>query len=309
MAQITFEVVAAAVAAIEAAGQKPSVRKVMEQLLVMTGVKGSPNTVTKFLNDYKAGRPVVRVADVGLDSGITQAIVTQMQRVAEQATVAAEERAADLEDNLQLLMESQTESEQSIEKLTADLSTEQQTNASLHLQLKDMSDAADRSKEQFEKDMAKVVQELSIERGRADKSAADLARAEVRLEAVPSLQSEIERLRSSLEASEKSRQDAMTAAAVANAQIAGMNESKAVLEAAKAELVSRVGQLSLAIEAEQKAHLVAVSKLAESDKKNAVLEEKLISLEEKLTSAGLQISKLTADLAAIAAVKKDEKAV
>ena len=48
----------------------------------------------KLLAEWKSGRPVVRNTDTELDSKITGAIKTQMQRVAEQAAAIAEERAA-----------------------------------------------------------------------------------------------------------------------------------------------------------------------------------------------------------------------
>ncbi len=110
---ITFEQVAAAAEALQSAGQRPSVRAVIAAL--PNG--GSPNTVLKLLTDWKAGRPVVRIADTELDSRITDSIKTQMQRVAEQAALAAEERAAAALDDLQALSDAQSASEQQIAEL------------------------------------------------------------------------------------------------------------------------------------------------------------------------------------------------
>ena len=89
MAIVTYEAVAAAAEALQAAGQRPSVRAVTAAI-----GGGSPNTVLKMLADWKAGRPVVRVADTELDPKITSAIAEQMQRVATAAAAAAAVYAA-----------------------------------------------------------------------------------------------------------------------------------------------------------------------------------------------------------------------
>ena len=65
----------------------------------------------KLLAEWKAGRPVVRNADTELDSKITDAIKTQMQRVAEQAAAIAEERAAVLTAKLEAAERRATEAD------------------------------------------------------------------------------------------------------------------------------------------------------------------------------------------------------
>ena len=104
MAIVTFESVAAAAETLQAAGQRASVRAVTAAI-----GGGSPNTVLKLLGEWKAGRPVVRIADTELDPKITTAIVEQMQRVATAAAAAAEERAAGVDEDLQALSEAQAE--------------------------------------------------------------------------------------------------------------------------------------------------------------------------------------------------------
>ena len=116
MAIVTFETVAAAAEALQTAGQRASVRAVTAAI-----GGGSPNTVLKLLADWKAGRPVVRIKDTELDSKITDAIKAQMQRVAEAAAASAEEKAAELDENLQTLAEAQAQAEQQIATLTNEL--------------------------------------------------------------------------------------------------------------------------------------------------------------------------------------------
>ena len=115
MAIVSFESVAAAAEALQAAGQRASVRAVTAAI-----GGGSPNTVLKLLGEWKAGRPVVRIADTELDPKITSAIVEQMQRVATAAAAAAEERAAGVDEDLQALSEAQAAAEQQISALSAE---------------------------------------------------------------------------------------------------------------------------------------------------------------------------------------------
>ena len=193
MAIVNFESVAAAAEALQSAGQRPSVRAVIAAL-----GGGSPNSVLKLLGEWKAGRPVVRIADTELDHRITEAIKAQMQRVAEQAAAAAEERAAAIDEDLQALAEAQASAEQQITGLTAERDTAKAQAADFVEKLKESQAQAERNQEQAAAALAALRQELSSERQRQEQAAAALARAEVRLEVVPALQADIERLRTAL---------------------------------------------------------------------------------------------------------------
>jgi len=195
MAIVNFESVAAAAEALQSAGQRASVRAVIAAL-----GGGSPNSVLKLLGEWKAGRPVVRVADTELDPRITDAIKGQMQRVAEQAAQAAEERAGALDEDLQALAEAQASAEQQIAALTAERDTAQAQAADFVEQLKEAQAEGQRNQDQAVQALAALRQELAGERARLEAAAAELTRAQVRLEAVPGLQADIERLRVTLRA-------------------------------------------------------------------------------------------------------------
>ena len=214
MAIVSFETVAAAAEKLQAAGQRASVRAVIAEL-----GGGSPNTVLKLLGEWKAGRPVVRIADTDLDPRITDSIKVQMQRIAEQAAAAAEERAAAIDEDLQALAEAQAAAEQQITGLTAERDTAQQQAADFVEQLAAAQADAERHQAQAAEALAAVRQELASERQRFEQAAASLARAEVRLEALPALQSEVERLRQALQKSEQGRMQADQAAAVMGAKL------------------------------------------------------------------------------------------
>ena len=194
MANATYEHVAAAAEALIAAGQKASVRLVIERI-----GGGSPNTVLKLLNDWKAGRPVVRVSDVDLDVAITQSIKSQMQRVAETAAQAAEEKAAAALDDLATLSEASALAEQAIASLTTELDTAKQQSSDFVAQMKDEQADHERIVTSLTQTIEQLKGELSDERKRSDEAQTALAKSEVRLEVVPGMQDEIERLRAALE--------------------------------------------------------------------------------------------------------------
>lgn len=214
MALVNFESVAAAAETLTAAGQRPTVRAVTAAI-----GGGSPNTVIKLLSEWKAGRPVLRIADTSIDSSITDAIKVQMQRMSEAAAAAAEERAAELDENLQALIEAQSKSEQQHEKDSATqiaLSIERDT---AQAQLQEITAELARQKEQAAQTLTELRQDTANERVKQEQTTAGLARAEVRLEALPGLQTEIEQLRQALKESDQTRTQSDQIAAVLAAKL------------------------------------------------------------------------------------------
>lgn len=241
MAIVTFEAVAAAAEALQAAGERASVRAVTKAL-----GGGSPNTVVRMLAEWKAGRPVVRVADVDLDPRIADAIKTQMQRVAEQAAAAAEERAAGIDEDLQSLIEAQAAAEQQITVLTTERDTAQAQAADFVEQLKMDQADAERAAEQSALALAAVRADLAGERARQEQAATALARAEVRLEVLPLLQCEVVGLRAALHASEQVRQTAEQSAAVLTARLEAADRRAIDADARTAKADARADVLALA---------------------------------------------------------------
>lgn len=277
MAIVTFEAVAAAAEALQAAGQRASVRAVTAAI-----GGGSPNTVLKLLGEWKAGRPVVRIADTELDPKITTAIVEQMQRVATAAAAAAEERAAGVDEDLQALSEAQAAAEQQINTLSAERDMARVQAAELAEQLESTQDEAHRAAEQATAAAAGLRQELTTERTRQEAAAAALARAEVRLEAVPSLQADIERLRAALAEAQQGRTAAEQQAAVLNAKLDATAD-----RAARAEARSE--------QAEQEAIKAAK---AHEDARTAAAQE-LRSAQAQAQAAGQEAARLAGHLEAL----------
>lgn len=197
MALVNFEAVAAAAEALQGAGQRPSVRAVIAHL-----GGGSPNAVLKFLAQWKTGVPgepaVVhnRIVD-------TPAVSASLEP-GSRATVAlasAQKRAAAFGDDLQAIADAHNLVEQQNLVLRAERDVMEQQLLSLTRQYEQAQAESDRH------------QQVAAEQ------AAALAKAEVRLEALPDLHVEIERLRSALNMESKARAVAELQAAVSEARL------------------------------------------------------------------------------------------
>lgn len=225
MALVTFESVANAAESLLAAGQSVSVRAVTA---VLGG--GSPNTITKLVKDWREGKPVARLADAALDGKITTAILDQMQKFASAATAAADERFAVATDDLQLMTDAYTGAEKQIAELTLDRDATQQQVVALEVQLKEAAAEAHRVAEKNINLAASLRQDAAAERQRLEVATTELARAEVRLEALPGLHAEVAQLRTALDAAQQARVVAEQAAAVAIARL----DERSVKASAKA---------------------------------------------------------------------------
>lgn len=190
MALVTFESVAAAAEAISKDGGRPSVRAVIAQL-----GGGSPNTVLPMLNEWKAGRVAVRSADIELDPRIGQIVAELVTRASEQAAKSAEERAADVQADAETVAEAGREAELRAEGLQGQLDKAIQTITLKERALEDAQAAAAIEAKNAEEKATALKNQLAEERSRADQAVQAVAKAEVRLELIPGLQAEVERLK------------------------------------------------------------------------------------------------------------------
>ncbi|MBC7683737.1 MAG: DNA-binding protein [Bdellovibrionales bacterium] len=201
MALVNFEAVAAAAQTLQDAGQRPSVRAVIAHL-----GGGSPNAVLKFLAQWKTGGAGESgVAGVQVHSRIVDApLAPASLEPGSRATVAlasAQKRAAAFGDDLQAIADAHNLVEQQNLVLRAERDVMEQQLVSVTRQLEQAQAESDRH------------QQVAAEQ------AAALAKAEVRLEALPNLHVEIERLRSALNMESKARAVAELQAAVSEARL------------------------------------------------------------------------------------------
>lgn len=190
MALVNFEAVAAAAEAISKEGGKPSVRSVIAHL-----GGGSPNTVLPLLNEWKAGRVAVRSTDIELDPRIGQIISELVKNASEQAAKAAEERAADVQADAETVAEAGREAESRVQAMEGQLAEAKQTIVGKERALEDAQAAAAIEAKNAQERISALQVQLGEERTRADQAVQAVAKAEVRLELIPGLQAEVERLK------------------------------------------------------------------------------------------------------------------
>lgn len=214
MAVITQDSVYAAAEALEARGLRVSVRAIRDHL-----GGGSPNLITPLLASWRAKRPQVAQATIQLDPRIGQLIADQVQVAAGEAARRADERATEAEDTLQLCQQENAElAEQLVAATTAldDVRAQREQQAGTIAELReDLARTRAEALEEIEAADAKADRE----RESAETARQALARAELRLEALPRLEAEVERLRAALDEAQSGRQVAEQQAAVATAKL------------------------------------------------------------------------------------------
>lgn len=189
MALVTFESVAAAAEALVAEGGKASVRAVIAAL-----GGGSPNAVLPLLNEWKAGRPLVRASDIALDPRIAGLIAEQIGTASAQAAKMAEEKAADVQADAEAVAEAGRAAEARAEQLEQALEV---ANAEVMAKSRDLDNLAlerERDAEVAQEKINTLQIQLQGERQRADQAVQTVAKDEVRLQAIPKLEAEVQRL-------------------------------------------------------------------------------------------------------------------
>jgi len=288
MALVNFEAVAAAAEAISKEGGKPSVRSVIAHL-----GGGSPNTVLPMLNEWKAGRVAVRSTDIELDPRIGQIIGELVKSASEQAARAAEERAADVQADAETVAEAGREAESQVQALESQLAEAQQTIVVKERALEDAQAAAGIEAKNAQERITALQVQLGEERTRADLAVQAVAKAEVRLELIPGLQAEVERLKPF------EQQAAVLAANLDSAKTAGV-ELKGRLDAALADAKASHDELERVRISEQslQAKLDAALREVETLKANlAEAKSELVIAREEAKEARTETKEVRAALA------------
>lgn len=189
MALVTFESVAAAAEALVANGSKASVRAVKDAL-----GGGSPNAILPLLNEWKAGRPLVRASDIALDPRIAQLIAEQIGTASAQAAKMAEDKAAEIQADAEVIAEAGREAEARAGELEQALEQTQAEVVAKSRALEDLGLERERDAESAQEKISTLQIQLQGERERADQAVQTVAKDEVRLQAIPKLEAEVQRL-------------------------------------------------------------------------------------------------------------------
>jgi len=199
---ITVEQVSAVASRLQSAGDKPTARAVRAALGA-----GSMATVVKHLQAWRADQKPHTEATISLPLGVQR---TLMDFVAGEVAAAREEVVAELEDARQAVADLILEADQQREEIA-------QLEQAISVVQNERSKHAGRC-QQLELDVAELRDTVQSGRTELDKALAENARSTIRLEQVPRLESELEKLRTSFEAEHLARIAAEQAAAVAIAR-------------------------------------------------------------------------------------------
>jgi len=231
---ITQEQVNAAADTIRAAGTKPTARAVREAV-----GGGSMATVLKLLQNWQGVQTRPAESPVVLPAGLQRALVDFINQ---EVSGAKAELQADLvvsqQANGDLIAESERQAS-TIELQAEALESVQGEKAELVGRLA-----------QVESDLVKAGDDVTHERHAAEQARTELAKAQLRLEALPRIEAEAERLRGELERERTAKVAAEQSAAVAIARLEAMadraTKAEANTEKAEKQAVQAAGELSSA---------------------------------------------------------------
>lgn len=222
---VTYEAVAAACEAITVSGNRPSVRSIIAHL-----GGGSPNSVLDYQRQWKAGRPVVKATDIQIDPRIGQIIAEQISAAVTTSRADIEGQLFEAEQDAEIVSKAGKEAEERVTALESELELskaqiQSQVGQIDHLktaaeQVK--TDAAEQVKNAEARSAAAVLkaeEETLRERAAAEVTRMALAKAELRLEAMPRIESEIATVRAELLLAQKQAAEQHEAAAVATARL------------------------------------------------------------------------------------------
>lgn len=202
-ATITQEQVSAAAESIKANGGKVGSRAVREML-----GSGSMGTILKFVQVWQAGQERKSEAiDDSIDPAIVRAISNQIAAKVQEATANATASLADLQSDTTTIIAENERQAAELDTVTTMLAKLTEQNAAQAGRI-----------EQLEAEASRITSELVTERQAVEVARINLAKAELRLEAVPRIEAEIVQVRAEL-ATERTRSaEQHEAAAVAIAR-------------------------------------------------------------------------------------------
>jgi chromosome segregation ATPase len=239
---ITFDQVAAVADAFEQRGERPTLRSVRAELGT-----GSMGTVQKHLNAWQGQRRQIVATTAILPAEIQRVILSEIEREIGAARTELEADLAAVKGDRDALADDNEAQAGELEQQSAQLdaleaTTQQQTGRIA----------------QMGADLASTAEAVERERGVAEQARQSLAKAELRLEAMPRLETELERVRAALETSAARAVAGEQLAAVTAAKLAGVETRLAESGEREKTLASRLAAADAAAR-EQSAALLAMS--------------------------------------------------
>lgn len=233
---ISFEQVAQAANVIQSAGGSPTSRAVRDVL-----GSGSMATVCKHLAAWKSGQTrQTSVIDDTIDPSVAKAISNQIAQKVQDATATAQAAMADLQSEADALIAENERQAADLDAAAAEIAT-----------LVDQNSALVGRVQQLEADAARTVVDLAAERLAAEAARVELAKAELRLEAVPRIEAEIEKVRADLAQAVAQAAELHEAAAVATAKMDAAEAAKRKAEQQLETAVAKEAATAQALQSER----------------------------------------------------------
>jgi colicin import membrane protein len=233
---ITYEQVAAAADAMKTAGSKPTSRSIRERL----GNVGSMGTINKLLGTWKAGQERQIANALALPAAVQRAILEFMDQELTSAKASLE---AELAEQQHEAADLATENE----RQAADIDEKSETIIALHAELATIQGRT----AQMEIDLTNAHEGAARERQAAEAARTELAKAQLRLEAMPRLESDLATLRGDLDRERQGRVSSEQQAAVLVAKLEATADraTKAEAAAIDATTQARASHEIVAVEA------------------------------------------------------------
>ncbi|AOZ04288.1 hypothetical protein BKK81_33420 (plasmid) [Cupriavidus sp. USMAHM13] len=248
-ASITQEQVNAAAEALRAAGAKPTVRAVRERL----GNIGSQATVMRLLDVWKGQQVPAAEVPVTLPAAFQVALANYVgQAVADGKAALAAELAEQQQISADLALESERLGT-TIERLDQDLD----------IAVREREAVAGRAA-QLEVDLGLARGEAEQERLAAEIARTELAKTQLRLEAMPRVEADLQALREALERERAGRVAAEQGAAVAIARLEGEVRERQRIEAELQAVKEREAQADQRLQEAHREHVGLLRELAEA---------------------------------------------
>lgn len=239
---VTYETVAQACEVLTGEGKRASVRAIIAHL-----GGGSPNAVLDYQRQWKAGRPTVKTADINVDPRIGMIVAEQIALAVATARADIEAQLADAEQDAETVGKAGREAEERASALADELEAAKAKLQAMAGQIDQLKADAEKVKgeagekvgaaeERASAGIAKAEDEARREREAREAAQVLLAKAELRLEALPRMESEIDQLKAEIAQERKARQAAEQGAAVAVEKAGGLVERLAEAKARIAAL-------------------------------------------------------------------------
>ncbi|MCK0505706.1 DNA-binding protein [Aromatoleum anaerobium] len=267
-ASITYEQVAAIADGIKAAGGKPTPRQIRER-----HGSGSLGTIHKLFQRWEGNQPPSIEAGSALPPALQRAILEFVTQERATARADLDAKLSDVQAAANELAAENVRQSGHIETLESTLQMSQEEKAALAGKI-----------EQMEADLSTARDEAARERQAAEATRTELAKAHVRLDTIPILEKDNERLRSAVDAERDARTNAERLAAIAEAKAAGLAERLADSQARHTHEVAKLD-----------------SQLQDQKQRNANLEADLSETRKESRDLAARLAQATGELEALRA--------